>query len=100
MQKAVETAARIAAEAGAKVTELTLPPILEDAYAAQYIIQDYENVRALAFEYDRHRDRIDPLLRDHLDRRAGDLRRRNTTRRGAPRAAAGRRWPTPWRTST
>jgi Asp-tRNA(Asn)/Glu-tRNA(Gln) amidotransferase A subunit family amidase len=66
MQKAVETAGRVAAAAGAKVTELTLPPILEDAYEAQYTIQDYENVRALAFEYDRHRDRIDPLLRDHL----------------------------------
>ncbi len=60
MQKAVETAAQIAAAAGAKVTELTLPPILEDAYAAQYTIQDYENVRALAFEYDRHRDQHRP----------------------------------------
>ncbi|HJY17453.1 MAG TPA: amidase [Xanthobacteraceae bacterium] len=66
MQKAVETAGRVAAAAGAKVTELTLPPILEDAYEAQYTIQDYENVRALAFEYDRHRDRIDPMLREHL----------------------------------
>ena len=66
MQQAVETAGRIAAAAGAQVTELTLPPILEDAYEAQYTIQDYENVRALAFEYDRDRDRIDPLLRDHL----------------------------------
>ncbi len=66
MQKAVETAGSIAAAAGAKVTELTLPPILEDAYEAQYTVQDYENIRALAFEYDRHRDRIDPMLRDHL----------------------------------
>ncbi|MFZ0776825.1 MAG: amidase, partial [Xanthobacteraceae bacterium] len=66
MQKAVEAAGSIAAAAGAKVTALTLPPILEDAYEAQYTIQDYENVRALAFEYDRHRDRIDPLLREHL----------------------------------
>jgi Asp-tRNA(Asn)/Glu-tRNA(Gln) amidotransferase A subunit family amidase len=66
MQKAVEAAGNIAAAAGAKVTALTLPPILEDAYEAQYTIQDYENVRALAFEYDRHRDRIDPLLREHL----------------------------------
>jgi Asp-tRNA(Asn)/Glu-tRNA(Gln) amidotransferase A subunit family amidase len=66
MQKAVEAAGNIAAAADAKVTALTLPPILEDAYEAQYTIQDYENVRALAFEYDRHRDRIDPLLRDHL----------------------------------
>ena len=76
MQNAVETAARIAAAAGATVTELTLPPILEDAYEAQFTIQDYENVRALAFEFDRHRDRIDQMLRDHLDRRTGDFRRR------------------------
>ncbi len=67
MQEAVETAARIAAAAGAKVTELTLPPILEDAYEAQYTIQDYENIRALAFEYERYRDRIDKSLREHLD---------------------------------
>jgi Asp-tRNA(Asn)/Glu-tRNA(Gln) amidotransferase A subunit family amidase len=66
MQKAVETAGNIAAAAGAKVTELALPPILEDAYEAQYTIQDYENIRTLAFEYDRHRDRIDKMLRDHL----------------------------------
>ena len=67
MQKAVETAARIAAAAGAKVTDVTLPPLLEQAYAAQFTIQDYETVRALAFEYERHRDQIDKLLRDQLD---------------------------------
>jgi Asp-tRNA(Asn)/Glu-tRNA(Gln) amidotransferase A subunit family amidase len=66
MQNAVETAGRIAAVAGARVTDVTLPPILEEAYEAQYTVQDYENIRALAFEYDRHRDRIDPLLRDQL----------------------------------
>ena len=60
----------------------TLPPILEEAYAAQFIIQDYENIRALAFEYDRHRDRIGKMLREQLDRAARDLRRR--LRRGAP----------------
>jgi Asp-tRNA(Asn)/Glu-tRNA(Gln) amidotransferase A subunit family amidase len=66
MQKAVETAARIAAAAGATVTELTLPALLEDAYEAQFTIQDYETIRALAFEYERHRDQIDKSLRDHL----------------------------------
>jgi len=66
MQSAIETAARIAAAAGATVTELELPPLLEDAYEAQYTIQDYENIRALASEYERHRGAIDPLLRDHL----------------------------------
>jgi Asp-tRNA(Asn)/Glu-tRNA(Gln) amidotransferase A subunit family amidase len=67
MQKAVETAARIAEAAGAKVTELALPPIMEQAYAAQFTIQDYENFRALAFEYDRHREQIDSRLRQQLD---------------------------------
>jgi Asp-tRNA(Asn)/Glu-tRNA(Gln) amidotransferase A subunit family amidase len=67
MQRAVETAARAAAAAGAKVTELTLPPILEQAYAAQHTIQDYESFRSLAFEYDRHREQIDDRLRQQLD---------------------------------
>jgi Asp-tRNA(Asn)/Glu-tRNA(Gln) amidotransferase A subunit family amidase len=70
MQQAVESAARIAAAAGAKVAELELSAIIEDAYEAQFTIQDYENIRALAFEYERHRDRIDPLLRTQLDRAA------------------------------
>jgi Asp-tRNA(Asn)/Glu-tRNA(Gln) amidotransferase A subunit family amidase len=68
MQQAVESAAHIAAAAGAKIVDLQLPPIVEDAYEAQFTIQDYENIRALAFEYERHRDRIDPLLRTQLDR--------------------------------
>jgi Asp-tRNA(Asn)/Glu-tRNA(Gln) amidotransferase A subunit family amidase len=70
MQQAVDSAARIAAAAGAKVADLELSPIVEDAYEAQFTIQDYENIRALAFEYERHRDRIDPLLRTQLDRAA------------------------------
>ena len=68
MQQAAESAAHIAEAAGAKIADLQLPPIVEDAYEAQFTIQDYENVRALAFEYERHRDRIDPLLRTQLDR--------------------------------
>jgi Asp-tRNA(Asn)/Glu-tRNA(Gln) amidotransferase A subunit family amidase len=68
MQQAVEGAAQIAAAAGAKVADLELPAIVEDAYEAQFTIQDYENIRTLAFEYDRHRDRIDPLLRTQLAR--------------------------------
>jgi Asp-tRNA(Asn)/Glu-tRNA(Gln) amidotransferase A subunit family amidase len=67
MQKAVETAARIAAAAGAKVSEATLPPILEEAYAAQFTIQDYETFGSLAYEYDHCRDMIDERLRAQLD---------------------------------
>ena len=70
MSEAVETAARAAAAAGAKVTEVTLPPLLEDAWAAQFVIQDYETFRTLAFEYDRHRDAIGKQLREQLDRAA------------------------------
>jgi Asp-tRNA(Asn)/Glu-tRNA(Gln) amidotransferase A subunit family amidase len=67
MQQAVESAARSAAAAGAKVVDVTLPPILEEAYAAQFIIQDYETFRSRTFEYDRHRDQLDKELREALD---------------------------------
>jgi Asp-tRNA(Asn)/Glu-tRNA(Gln) amidotransferase A subunit family amidase len=67
MQEAVESAARLAQSAGATVGDLAWPPILEQAYAAQFLIQDYENFRALAFEYDRHYEEIDKRLRDQLD---------------------------------
>jgi Asp-tRNA(Asn)/Glu-tRNA(Gln) amidotransferase A subunit family amidase len=70
MTNAVETAARIAQAAGAQVAELPLPPLVEDAYKAQFIIQDYETFRTLAFEYDRHRDMIGAPLRQQLDRAA------------------------------
>jgi Asp-tRNA(Asn)/Glu-tRNA(Gln) amidotransferase A subunit family amidase len=86
MQNAVETAARIAQATGAKITDVTLPAALEDAHAAQFIIQDYETFRAYAFEYDRHRDLIGKQLRDQLDRAAAisadayDAARRTSSR--------------------
>jgi Asp-tRNA(Asn)/Glu-tRNA(Gln) amidotransferase A subunit family amidase len=67
MRNAVESAARAAEAAGAKVTDLALPPILQDAHRAQYTIQDYENVHSLAFEYEQRRGLIDPRLREALD---------------------------------
>jgi Asp-tRNA(Asn)/Glu-tRNA(Gln) amidotransferase A subunit family amidase len=70
MANAVETAARIAAAAGAKVADVALPPILEEAWSAQFAIQDYETFRSTAFEYDRHRDMIGKQLREQLDRAA------------------------------
>jgi Asp-tRNA(Asn)/Glu-tRNA(Gln) amidotransferase A subunit family amidase len=87
MQQALETAARSAQATGAKVTDVTLPPILEEAYAAQFIIQDYETFRARTFEYDRHRDQLGKELRESLDAAASitadsyDAARR-TSRRG------------------
>jgi Asp-tRNA(Asn)/Glu-tRNA(Gln) amidotransferase A subunit family amidase len=67
MQDAVERAARAAEKSGAKIKELELPPIFANATDAHRIIADYEAFRALAFEYDRHRDRLGPVLRRQLD---------------------------------
>jgi Asp-tRNA(Asn)/Glu-tRNA(Gln) amidotransferase A subunit family amidase len=86
MQAAVETAASRAAASGARVNELLLPPLFEDAFRAHAIVQDYEACRALAFEYDHHRDKIGPVLRDQLDNAATltaeeyDAARRTTKR--------------------
>jgi Asp-tRNA(Asn)/Glu-tRNA(Gln) amidotransferase A subunit family amidase len=89
MQAAVEQAARIAQAAGARVTELALPPIFEDAFAAQCTIQDYETFQSLAFEFDRHRELIDKRLRASLEAGAaigvGDY---DAARRTASRARA------------
>src|ERR1700730_11065631 len=54
MQQALESASRSAAAAGAKIVDVTLPPIFEEAYAAQIVIQEYETLLARTFEYDRH----------------------------------------------
>ncbi len=87
MQNALETAARIAAAAGAKVAEITLPPALQDACQAQFTIQDYESVRALASENDRHGDKIGKQLREQLHRAAAiSAEEYDAARRTASRA--------------
>jgi Asp-tRNA(Asn)/Glu-tRNA(Gln) amidotransferase A subunit family amidase len=70
MQGAVENAAKAAAAAGARVSEPAWPPLLRDAFMAHPTIQDYEAYRTLAFEYDRHRDALSPILRAMLDKAA------------------------------
>lgn len=70
MHAAIDTAARVAAANGATVTELQLPEIMQEAYGAQFIIQDFEAFRSFAFDYDNHRDQIGGLLREQLDRAA------------------------------
>lgn len=70
MQAAVETAASRAAAAGARVNEVVLPALFEDAFRAHAIVQDYEAYRSLAFEYDHHRDKIGPVLLEQLDHAA------------------------------
>ncbi|HEX9322089.1 MAG TPA: amidase [Xanthobacteraceae bacterium] len=87
MQAALEAAGRAAAAAGARVTDMSLPPALEDAWRAHPVIQDYEAYRALAFEYDRHRDRIAPTLRKLLDNAAEITAERYDDARRATRRA-------------
>jgi Asp-tRNA(Asn)/Glu-tRNA(Gln) amidotransferase A subunit family amidase len=71
MQRAVESAARVAEKAGAKVRDVALPPLLEEAHRAHGPLQNYEAARALAFEYDQHYAQLPKLLRELLDKAAG-----------------------------
>jgi Asp-tRNA(Asn)/Glu-tRNA(Gln) amidotransferase A subunit family amidase len=86
MQDAVEQAARVAEAAGARVRELELPPIFEAAVLAHGTIHDYEVYRALASEFDRHREQLGPILREQLESAAAiahdayDEARRTTRR--------------------
>ena len=86
MQGAVEAAAKAAERAGARVTEFAWPALLTDAFRAHGTIQDYESFRTLAFEYDRYRNSLSPVLRDMLDNAAAvtaddyDAARRTTKR--------------------
>ena len=50
-----------------RVVTMELPPIFAEAVRAHRIVQGYEAIRALAFEYDFHRDRMGPVLRGQLD---------------------------------
>jgi Asp-tRNA(Asn)/Glu-tRNA(Gln) amidotransferase A subunit family amidase len=67
MHDAIARAARAAETAGAKIRETALPELFERATDAHGIVQGYEAFRALAFEYDHHRDRLAPQLRAQLD---------------------------------
>jgi Asp-tRNA(Asn)/Glu-tRNA(Gln) amidotransferase A subunit family amidase len=68
MQEAVERAARAAAAAGAQVKDLALPALFDDAARAHATIQDYEAYRALAYEFDRQRERLGPSLCQQLEK--------------------------------
>jgi Asp-tRNA(Asn)/Glu-tRNA(Gln) amidotransferase A subunit family amidase len=87
MQAALERAARAAQAAGARVRERELPPIFEEAMRAHVTIQDHEAYRALAYEFDRHQDRLGPILRKQLANAATiDFDRYDEARRTARRA--------------
>lgn len=66
MRDAVENAARRASDAGAHVVERDLPSIFARAWEAHAIIQNYEAVRHLAWEWANHRDELSPRLAETL----------------------------------
>jgi len=70
MQAVVEHAARAAQTAGARVQEIVLPAIFEDMHRCHRIIQDFEAFQTLAYEYDRHHERLGAILRAQLDKAA------------------------------
>jgi Asp-tRNA(Asn)/Glu-tRNA(Gln) amidotransferase A subunit family amidase len=67
MQAAIETAARHAEAAGARLAQVEFPEILERAHAAQFVIQDYETFCSYASEYERHPEMISVPLREQLE---------------------------------
>jgi Asp-tRNA(Asn)/Glu-tRNA(Gln) amidotransferase A subunit family amidase len=69
-EDALARAVAAAERAGARVSDLTLPPELDAAWERHSVIQDYEGRHALAWEYTNHREALPPLVRAHLD--AGD----------------------------
>ena len=78
----VECSARLAEAAGARVRPVELPDLFSDSACAHTIIKQYEAYRALAYEYDHHRDLLSPETRAMLDDAAKvDVDTYNSTRR-------------------
>ena len=55
-------------KAGATVEEVSLPESFDDALPAHWTILTFEFARAMAFEYEAHRDRLSPRLVELLNR--------------------------------
>jgi Asp-tRNA(Asn)/Glu-tRNA(Gln) amidotransferase A subunit family amidase len=68
---ALQAAARAAEGAGAQVVPMTLPSLYTEAFALHGTIQDFEGIRALAWEYTHRRDALTPMLRAQLDAAGG-----------------------------
>ncbi|MGB9364679.1 MAG: amidase [Xanthobacteraceae bacterium] len=67
MQNALETTARAMEAAGASVKDVTLPPLLEDAWRAHKVIIHYEAGLSYAYEYDNKRALLGPKTVSMLD---------------------------------
>ena len=67
MRDAVETAADIAAKAGAQVVAIDEPPQLSRARDIHALIQNYEAAISFGHELAHHADRLSPILRETLE---------------------------------
>ncbi|RYY70421.1 MAG: amidase, partial [Comamonadaceae bacterium] len=85
---ALETARRTLEAAGATVREVGLPAWLGTVFKAHDAVQGWEAARALADEFDFHREQLSPILRDYLvqARTVGDA----AYEQGQAEAALGR----------
>jgi Asp-tRNA(Asn)/Glu-tRNA(Gln) amidotransferase A subunit family amidase len=66
----VDRAVHAIEAAGAAVRPMEFAPWMTEMISAHAAIQSYESFRTLGFEYDHHRERLTPMLRDFLDRAA------------------------------
>jgi Asp-tRNA(Asn)/Glu-tRNA(Gln) amidotransferase A subunit family amidase len=71
MQNALDTSARAVETAGASVKDVTLPPLLEDAWRAHKVIILFEAGLSYAYEYDNKRDLLGPKTVAMLDEARG-----------------------------
>ena len=67
MRNAVETAAGIAARAGAQIIEVAEPAELVRGRNIHALVQNYEAAISLGHELAHHADRLSPILRDALE---------------------------------
>jgi Asp-tRNA(Asn)/Glu-tRNA(Gln) amidotransferase A subunit family amidase len=64
--KALALARERLVAAGATVVDCDPPAFAAECFVAHDAVQGWEAARALAAEFERHRDRLSPLLRDYL----------------------------------
>jgi Asp-tRNA(Asn)/Glu-tRNA(Gln) amidotransferase A subunit family amidase len=65
-RQGLDTARRTLEAAGATVRDVTLPGLLASVFKAHDAVQGWEAARALADEFDFHRDQLSPILSDYL----------------------------------
>ena len=73
---AFEQSASKLASAGAKVMEVTAPPLMDEIIFAADVINDYESYRSLAYERMHHADLLSPAMTNKLEKAARVTRRR------------------------